>query len=106
MLRDRIGVRRSVGANCQRQRCGYVIGQERAVRGRGNTKHDIANAERWNTIGPDGPVCGFAFGSLPLITVVITMGLVFICRYTAMSVFRHRPFSMFGIACRRPSLFI
>src|ERR1700760_642444 len=86
----------------------YVIGQGAlSAAAAANTKHDIAEAERWNL--PIILIVLLAvFGSLaaatiPLAlgvcTVVVTMGLVyFLSAYTTMSVFVTSTVSMFGIA--------
>jgi heme transporter len=86
----------------------YVIGQGAlGAAAQANTKHDIADAERWNL--PIILIVLLAvFGSLaaaaiPLIlgilTVTITMGLIYLLSmYTAMSVFVTPTVSMFGIA--------
>ncbi len=86
----------------------YVIGQGAlGAAAQANTKHDIADAERWNL--PIILIVLLAvFGSLaaaaiPLIlgilTVTITMGLIYLLSmYTTMSVFVTPTVSMFGIA--------
>ncbi|MDT5350361.1 MAG: heme transporter [Mycobacterium sp.] len=86
----------------------YVIGQGAlSAAAAANTKHDIAEAERWNL--PIILIVLLAvFGSLaaatiPLAlgvcTVVVTMGLVYLLSmHTTMSVFVTSTVSMFGIA--------
>lgn len=86
----------------------YVIGQGAlGAAATLATKHDIAQAERWNL-----PIVllvllavfgSFAAAAMPLMlgicTVVVTMGLVYwLSMYTTMSVFVTSTVSMFGIA--------
>jgi RND superfamily putative drug exporter len=86
----------------------YVIGQGAlSAAAAANTKHDIAEAERWNLpiilivlLAVFGSLAAAAIPlTLGVCTVVVTMGLVyFLSAYTAMSVFVTSTVSMFGIA--------
>ncbi|AKN15504.1 hypothetical protein MHAE_18102 [Mycobacterium haemophilum DSM 44634] len=108
-LRTKVGIRgdqsgRTANAHVRL----YVIGQGAlSAAAAANSKHDIAEAERWNL--PIILIVLLAvFGSLaaaavPLAlgacTVVVTMGLVYlISMHTTMSVFVTSTVSMFGIA--------
>ncbi|EUA43925.1 MMPL family protein [Mycobacterium xenopi 4042] len=86
----------------------YVIGQGAlSTAAAGNTKHDIAAAERWNLpiilivlLAVFGSLAAAAIPlALGICTVAITMGLVYLLStYTTMSVFVTSTVSMFGIA--------
>lgn len=86
----------------------YVIGQGAlSTAAAGNTKHDIAAAEKWNLpiilivlLAVFGSLAAAAIPlALGICTVAITMGLVYLLStYTTMSVFVTSTVSMFGIA--------
>jgi len=86
----------------------YVIGQGAlSAAAAANTKHDIAEAERWNLpiilivlLAVFGSLAAAAIPlALGVCTVVVTMGLVYLLSaYTTMSVFVTSTVSMFGIA--------
>jgi len=86
----------------------YVIGQGAlSAAAAANTKHDIADAERWNLpiilivlLAVFGSLAAAAIPmALGICTVVVTMGLVYqLSTYTTMSVFVTSTVSMFGIA--------
>ena len=86
----------------------YVIGQGAlSAAAAANTKHDIAQAERWNLpiilivlLAVFGSLAAAAIPlALGVCTVVVTMGLVYLLSaYTTMSVFVTSTVSMFGIA--------
>jgi heme transporter len=86
----------------------YVIGQGAlSAAAAANTKHDIAEAERWNLpiilivlLAVFGSLAAAAIPlTLGVCTVVVTMGLVYLLSaYTTMSVFVTSTVSMFGIA--------
>src|SRR5271168_2883471 len=86
----------------------YVIGQGAlSAAAAANTKHDIAEAERWNLpiilmvlLAVFGSLAAAAIPlALGVCTVVVTMGLVFLLSsFTTMSVFVTSTVSMFGIA--------
>ncbi len=86
----------------------YVIGQGAlSAAAAANTKHDIAEAERWNLpiilivlLAVFGSLAAAAIPlTLGICTVVVTMGLVYLLStYTTMSVFVTSTVSMFGIA--------
>ncbi|MGY4710625.1 MMPL family transporter [Mycolicibacterium sp. CBM1] len=108
-LRQKIGVQGDQPGQIENGRVRlYVIGQGAlGAAAQTSTKHDIAEAERWNL--PIVLIVLLAvFGSLaaatvPLVlglcTVVVTMGVVYLLStVTAMSVFVTSTVSMFGIA--------
>lgn len=86
----------------------YVIGQGAlSAAAAANTKHDIADAERWNLpiilivlLAVFGSLAAAAIPlALGVFTVVVTMGLVYrLSTYLTMSVFVTSTVSMFGIA--------
>jgi heme transporter len=86
----------------------YVIGQGAlSAAAAANTKHDIAEAERWNLpiilmvlLAVFGSLAAAAIPlTLGVCTVVVTMGLVYLLSsFTTMSVFVTSTVSMFGIA--------
>lgn len=86
----------------------YVIGQGAlSAAAAANTKHDIADAERWNLpiilivlLAVFGSLAAAAIPlALGICTVVVTMGLVYLLSmHTTMSVFVTSTVSMFGIA--------
>jgi heme transporter len=86
----------------------YVIGQGAlSAAAATNTKHDIAEAERWNLpiilivlLAVFGSLAAAAIPlALGVCTVVVTLGLVYLLSmYTTMSVFVTSTVSMFGIA--------
>ncbi|MBS4727831.1 MMPL family transporter [Mycobacterium sp. SM1] len=86
----------------------YVVGQGAlSAAAAANTKHDIAEAERWNLpiilivlLAVFGSLAAAAIPlALGVCTVVITMGLVYrLSTYVTMSVFVSSTVSMFGIA--------
>jgi len=89
----------------------YVIGQGAlSAAAAANTKHDIADAEKWNLpiilivlLAVFGSVAAAMIPlTLGVCTVVVTMGLVYLLSmHTTMSVFVTSTVSMFGIAARR-----
>ncbi len=108
-LREKVGIDGDQPGEAQDGRVRlYVIGQGALGAAASEaTKHDIAEAERWNL--PIVLIVLLAvFGSLaaaaiPLVlgitTVIVTMGVVyFLSLYTTMSVFVTSTVSMFGIA--------
>lgn len=108
-LRDRIGVKGDQSGQTANGKVRlYVIGQGAlSAAAAANTKHDIANAERWNLpiilmvlVAVFGSLAAAAIPlALAVCTVVITMGLVFVLSmHTTMSVFVTSTVSMFGIA--------
>jgi len=86
----------------------YVIGQGAlSAAAAANTKHDIAEAERWNVpiilivlLAVFGSLAAAAIPlALGVCTVVVTLGLVYLLSmHTTMSVFVTSTVSMFGIA--------
>ncbi|HTQ16034.1 MMPL family transporter [Mycobacterium sp.] len=86
----------------------YVIGQGAlSAAAAANTKHDIAEAEKWNLpiilivlLAVFGSLAAAAIPlALGVCTVVVTMGLVYLLSmHTTMSVFVTSTVSMFGIA--------
>jgi heme transporter len=86
----------------------YVIGQGAlSAAAAANTKHDIAEAERWNLpiilivlLAVFGSLAAAAIPlALGVCTVVVTLGLVYLLSmHTTMSVFVTSTVSMFGIA--------
>ncbi|GAB2996163.1 putative transport protein MmpL11 [Mycobacterium bourgelatii] len=86
----------------------YVIGQGAlSAAAAANTKHDIAEAEKWNLpiilivlLAVFGSLAAAAIPlALGICTVVVTMGLVYLLSmHTTMSVFVTSTVSMFGIA--------
>ncbi|HWF27854.1 MAG TPA: MMPL family transporter [Mycobacterium sp.] len=86
----------------------YVIGQGAlSAAAAANTKHDIAEAERWNLpiilivlLAVFGSLAAAAIPlALGVCTVLVTMGLVYLLSaHTTMSVFVTSTVSMFGIA--------
>lgn len=108
-LRQRVGINGDrAGETANGHVRFYVIGQGAlSAAAAANTKHDIAEAEKWNL--PIILIVLLAvFGSLAaatiplalgICTVVVTMGLVYLLSmYTTMSVFVTSTVSMFGIA--------
>lgn len=108
-LRQKVGIRGQQSGQTTNSRVRlYVIGQGAfSAAAAANSKHDIANAERWNL-----PIIliillavfgSFATAAIPLAlgvcTVVVTMGLIYLLStHTTMSVFVTSTVSMFGIA--------
>jgi RND superfamily putative drug exporter len=108
-LREKVGVHGDKPGSINNGRVRlYVIGQGAlSTAAAGNTKHDIAAAERWNLpiilivlIAVFGSLAAAAIPlALGVCTVAITMGLVYLLSaYTTMSVFVTSTVSMFGIA--------
>jgi heme transporter len=108
-LRQQVGVKGDQSGQTAEGRVRlYVIGQGAlSAAAAANTKHDIAEAERWNLpiilmvlLAVFGSLAAAAIPlTLGVCTVVVTMGLVyFLSAYTAMSVFVTSTVSMFGIA--------
>ncbi|GFG73928.1 putative transport protein MmpL11 [Mycobacterium botniense] len=108
-LRDRLGVRGDQPGQIDNGRVRlYVIGQGAlSAAAAANTKHDIADAERWNLpiilivlLAVFGSLAAAAIPlALGICTVVITMGVVYLLSaHTTMSVFVTSTVSMFGIA--------
>ncbi len=108
-LRDKVGVNGDQPGKIDNGRVRlYVIGQGAlSTAAAGNTKHDIAAAERWNLpiilivlLAVFGSLAAAAIPlALGICTVAITMGLVYLLStYTTMSVFVTSTVSMFGIA--------
>jgi RND superfamily putative drug exporter len=108
-LRQKVGVKGDQSGQTADGRVRlYVIGQGAlSAAAAANTKHDIAEAERWNLpiilivlLAVFGSLAAAAIPlTLGVCTVVVTMGLVyFLSAYTTMSVFVTSTVSMFGIA--------
>ena len=108
-LRDKVGVKGDQSGQTANGRVRlYVIGQGAlSAAAAANTKHDIAEAERWNLpiilivlLAVFGSLAAAAIPlALGVCTVVVTMGLVYLLSaYTTMSVFVTSTVSMFGIA--------
>jgi uncharacterized membrane protein YdfJ with MMPL/SSD domain len=108
-LREKVGVRGDKPGQIDNGRVRlYVIGQGAlSAAAAANTKHDIADAERWNLpiilivlLAVFGSLAAAAIPlALGICTVVVTMGLVYrLSTYTTMSVFVTSTVSMFGIA--------
>lgn len=108
-LRHRIGVKGQESGQTANGRVRlYVIGQGAlSAAAAANTKHDIADAERWNLpiilvvlLAVFGSLAAAAIPlALAVCTVAVTMGLVYLLSmYTTMSVFVTSTVSMFGIA--------
>ncbi len=108
-LRAKVGVRGDRPGQMENGRVRlYVIGQGAlSTAAAGNTKHDIAAAEKWNLpiilivlLAVFGSLAAAAIPlALGICTVAITMGLVYLLStYTTMSVFVTSTVSMFGIA--------
>lgn len=108
-LRQKVGVKGDQSGQTANGRVRlYVIGQGAlSAAAAENTKHDIAEAERWNLpiilivlLAVFGSLAAAAIPlALGVCTVVVTMGLVyFLSAFTTMSVFVTSTVSMFGIA--------
>ncbi len=108
-LRDRLGVKGDRSGQTANGKVRlYVIGQGAlSAAAAANTKHDIANAERWNLpiilivlLAVFGSLAAAAIPlTLAICTLIITMGLVYVLSmHTTMSVFVTSTVSMFGIA--------
>jgi uncharacterized membrane protein YdfJ with MMPL/SSD domain len=108
-LREKIGVKGDQPGQIDNGRVRlYVIGQGAlSAAAAANTKHDIADAERWNLpiilivlLAVFGSLAAAAIPlALGVCTVVVTMGVVYrLSTYTTMSVFVTSTVSMFGIA--------
>jgi heme transporter len=108
-LRQKIGVRGDQPGQIENGRVRlYVIGQGAlGAAAQTSTKHDIAEAERWNLpivlivlLAVFGSLAAAAVPlTLALCTVVVTMGVVYLLStITTMSVFVTSTVSMFGIA--------
>jgi heme transporter len=108
-LRQKVGIKGDQSGQTANGRVRlYVIGQGAlSAAAAANTKHDIAEAERWNLpiilivlLAVFGSLAAAAIPlALGVCTVVVTMGLVYLLStYTTMSVFVTSTVSMFGIA--------
>ncbi|MGA3253802.1 MAG: MMPL family transporter [Mycobacterium sp.] len=108
-LREKVGIRGDQSGQTANGKVRlYVIGQGAlSAAAAANTKHDIAEAERWNLpiilmvlLAVFGSLAAAAIPlALGVCTVVVTMGLVFLLSsFTTMSVFVTSTVSMFGIA--------
>jgi heme transporter len=108
-LRDEVGVKGDQSGQTANGRVRlYVIGQGAlSTAAAANTKHDIAEAERWNLpiilvvlLAVFGSLAAAAIPlALGVCTVAVTMGLVYLLSsFTTMSVFVTSTVSMFGIA--------
>jgi heme transporter len=108
-LRARVGIKGDQAGQTPNGRVRlYVIGQGAlSAAAAANTKHDIAEAERWNLpiilivlLAVFGSLAAAAIPlALGVCTVVVTMGLVYLLSmHTTMSVFVTSTVSMFGIA--------
>ncbi|OBA83917.1 hypothetical protein A9W99_05835 [Mycobacterium sp. 1164966.3] len=108
-LRTRVGIKGDQSGQTPNGRVRlYVIGQGAlSAAAAANTKHDIAEAERWNLpiilivlLAVFGSLAAAAIPlALGVCTVVVTMGLVYLLSmHTTMSVFVTSTVSMFGIA--------
>ncbi|HSS24243.1 MAG TPA: MMPL family transporter, partial [Mycobacterium sp.] len=108
-LRQKVGIKGDQSGQTANGRVRlYVIGQGAlSAAAAANTKHDIAEAERWNLpiilmvlLAVFGSLAAAAIPlALGICTVVVTMGLVYLLSaYTTMSVFVTSTVSMFGIA--------
>jgi uncharacterized membrane protein YdfJ with MMPL/SSD domain len=108
-LREKVGIHADQSGQTANGRVRlYVIGQGAlSAAAAANTKHDIAEAERWNLpiilmvlLAVFGSLAAAAIPlTLGVCTVVVTMGLVYLLSmHTTMSVFVTSTVSMFGIA--------
>jgi len=108
-LRQKVGIRGDQSGQTANGRVRlYVIGQGAlSAAAAANTKHDIAEAEKWNLpiilivlLAVFGSLAAAAIPlALGVCTVVVTMGLVYLLSaHTTMSVFVTSTVSMFGIA--------
>ena len=108
-LREKVGIKGDQSGQTANGRVRlYVIGQGAlSAAAAANTKHDIADAERWNLpiilivlLAVFGSLAAAAVPlALGVCTVVVTMGMVYLLSsLTTMSVFVTSTVSMFGIA--------
>ena len=108
-LREKVGIHGDQSGQTANGRVRlYVIGQGAlSAAAATNTKHDIAEAERWNLpiilivlLAVFGSLAAAAIPlALGICTVVVTLGLVYLLSmHTTMSVFVTSTVSMFGIA--------